>query len=464
MWAVLLDEFDVERFPVDRVAFEMVNEPGNWYGRHVRDRTADLLTGFVELIAGMQPERVLILPTEMGHPRCAPAESQNDQFVQSWEGLMRRWPGSSAQSLERFAALDHPVIGTFHFCATPHGRTGKPLPACSQTRSSDAPSELSLRGTDDPPRFTHQGNVLEHWDVASGAARVALIFDGVRAAVPSTLPFYVGEFGLDVSSLHRKSDGAAWLRTVRAFAHERGFAYALWTYYTSPQGVVNASHALGRLRQWDCSELVAAAFNFTVHNRAACGTLRPFAANLTRATEDGPQNYSTYSYDEVVGDGQWVRRNRRRGSYGDREWCDDGRPNYAPAPTTFEQLELPPCAPAPPPFVIPPPPSQLPTRSWPPPFQPPPPVTPRPSARDGPPATTAQSAVGLASAFGLLAACLLCARRRCRRGQPRLRRAWMPMLDRRHSLGRRRHRHVKVMTGESPDGVAAIPVALSVER
>ena len=40
-WRVMLAEFDVRRFPVDAVAFEAVNEPGNFNTWGVANRAAE---------------------------------------------------------------------------------------------------------------------------------------------------------------------------------------------------------------------------------------------------------------------------------------------------------------------------------------------------------------------------------------------------------------------------------------
>lgn len=117
------------------------------------------------------------------------------------------------------------------------------------------------------------------------------------------MPFYLGEFGLDVSgSDHHSgdrshSDGAEWLRTVRIFAQEHGFAFALWTYFLSPKAVVTSRGWWGRMREWDCSELVGAVFNFSVIDRSSCGGLAPFSAG---AGADWYDSYS-YSYNEREG-------------------------------------------------------------------------------------------------------------------------------------------------------------------
>lgn len=227
---------------------------GNWNTWRVHDRVADLLVDWARLVGHTQPGRVVVLPTEIGFLRCGP-DGPESRFMQSWESLLSGHAGNGAASLRRFIDdVRIPVIGTFHFY--------------------------------DPRTFTHaRGTALRAWDVRRGAARIEAIFSLVRAAVPS-VPFYVGEFGLDVDGSQDQSsggnrssdsDGAAWLRAVRTFADERGFAYALWTYYLSKQGVVSARDARDRLREWDCSALVGAVFNFSSVGRvSACGGLMPF--------------------------------------------------------------------------------------------------------------------------------------------------------------------------------------------
>ena len=172
------------------------------------------------------------------------------------------------------------------------------------------------------------------WEASAGAARVAAIFDAVRDAL-TTLPVYVGEFGLDV---HRSfesgtTDEIGWLRcaslfspfpvfsfhpshpapsrpfpltrptlsppssrsTVRRFAQERSFAFALWTYYTSAQGIVTERDSWARLQEWDCSPLAAAVFNFSrrADGSTSCGGLLPFSSGVD-TTENG--YYDGYGY------------------------------------------------------------------------------------------------------------------------------------------------------------------------
>ena len=195
-WRVMVAEFDKSSFPIDAVAFEAVNEPGNFNTWGVANRAADLMVGFALLVAEAQPGRVLVLPAEMGIPRCT-LGGPEESFVQSWESILRKTPGNGADSLNRFSLLSLPVVGTFHFY--------------------------------DPRRFTHQPRFYSgqasgghvRWDVARDGGRVRMIFDAVRAAVPH-LPFYIGEFGLDLDGIAPGSQaGADWPRSVREPAGAR---------------------------------------------------------------------------------------------------------------------------------------------------------------------------------------------------------------------------------------------------
>lgn len=340
-WRALLVEFDATRFPTDRVAFEMVNEPGNWQTWHVENRVGDLQMEFVQLVSAAQPDRVVIVPAEMGYLRCGPV-GPSRHFIQSWETIISRRIGNGADALRRFELLSLPVIGTFHFY--------------------------------DPRKFTHQQPLEdERWSVQRDSERIRVIFEAIRLALPA-LPFYVGEFGLHVDIAH-PADAVEWLRTVRTFAQERGFAFALWTYFTSMQGVTESQSALGRMRDWDCSELVAAVYNFTIDDRSACGGLLPFSGH------EVPDPYSNSS------EGNDEPSRRQTQDHYVRSGCNDFRPIDAPEPITFREPQFPPCAPAPPPFTSLPP--QLQSPKWPPcspSFPPqPPPVPPAPQAPPTPP-------------------------------------------------------------------------------
>ena len=400
-WSAMLLEFDTDAFPIDRVAFEAVNEPGNWNSWAVADRAEDVLLGFANAVHAAQPGRVLILPGEMGFPRCD-VDGPAAAFVQSWERIASRKPGNAAQSLNRFLQLPIPVIGTFHFY--------------------------------DPRRFTHQNehdNV--YWDVAEGVPRVRAIFDAVKDAVPD-IPLYVGEFGLDVSAIARPSDGARWYAAVRDLAQQRGFAWSLWTYFTSKQAVVYADNATHRLREWDCSRMVAAVFNYSLDDKdlRRCGGVLPFSTHIDEAGAAAPMavagggngsgqpvghradgrvdgastaysytygeesSYESYSYDLGFFDndgyytiqdlGGGMRQRTRRRANAVNEICADGRPWFAPPPQNWTpgtpptEKPLPPCSPAPPPFRVPMPwpPSTPPSRRAPLPLSPTPP-TPSPS-------------------------------------------------------------------------------------
>ena len=308
-WGVMAAEFDAVAFPPDRVAFEMANEPGNWNTWHVDNRAMDFLPNFVRQIGRAQPNRVLILPAgEMGYPRCGP-DGPAAHFVQSWQAAV----GDGAIAFARYAHASHAhTIATFHYY--------------------------------DPRWFTNQPESEERsWSLASGRPTITQHFDTVRAAIPAGVPIYVGEFGLNVPYTPPQ-DGADWLLSVRAEAEARGMAWALWTYYMSDEGVVSGTTGWERLRDWDCSPLVAAVFNFTSPSddpgREECGGLQPFS------------DYSVHPDPHEDGGGGRRSRGRRTQS------CGDHRPGDVPEPTIFlpSPLPFPPCSPAPPPFRESPPP------------------------------------------------------------------------------------------------------------
>ena len=204
-WGAMLREFNTTDFPVDRVAFEMANEPGNWNRWSVENRAMDLLPGFAAQVSAAQPERVLVLPAgEMGWPRCGP-DGPAAHFVQSW-----------------LAAIDD---GALAF----------------RTRFANAPNAIATFHYYDPRYFTNQpqGSARE-WDLPTGRASVASNFDTLRRAFPSNVPLYLGEFGLNVQYVPPQS-GADWLFAVRAEAEAHGMPWSLWTYYTSDEGVVTSA-------------------------------------------------------------------------------------------------------------------------------------------------------------------------------------------------------------------------------
>ena len=125
-WSVMLDEFDTTAFPIDRVAFEMVNEPGNWNTWTVGGRYTDLLGPFLDLVGDRQPGRVTIVPGgEMGKERCPTGWG----FTQSLVGLL-----SSAHVTRQLALLSYPTIISFHYYEPRHFTNQKPSSPWGATR------------------------------------------------------------------------------------------------------------------------------------------------------------------------------------------------------------------------------------------------------------------------------------------------------------------------------------------
>lgn len=230
VWLAMLAEFNSSAWPTERVVFELVNEPGNYNNHTVsasRGRFVDLLPAVLQLIRREQPSRVLIIGGEMGYRADAP---RRGEFINSGPALILDAPAIAA------ARRYHPhLIGTFHFYR-PRAFTNQGFP------------EVSV------PQPRWEGT-------AADVADLATQFDDVHAAAAAngSLPVYLGEFGVNVDFVPYAPDAAAWMRTVRQLAESRGFGWALWTYYLSPKALTTEGSAAMRLRQWDCSQVRAAA-------------------------------------------------------------------------------------------------------------------------------------------------------------------------------------------------------------
>lgn len=264
MWEVLLECFSTNDFPVDRVAFEIVNEPGSWHLRRVqRDFFSTVLRPITAQIHAAQPTRIVVVPGEMGH-RCDITD-----WASSSEGLLM-----DAHLVNELASRQHPspLLATFHYY--------EPRNFTNQL----------------PPERLEWGTPVEH-DLPRERFRV------IRAALD--IPTYLGELGLNLQYVDPAS-ASAWLREVSSAAAAAGIPYSLWTYFLTDEAVVSATGAMGRLREWECSEPCAAAFNFSVS---------PSCSH---------------------------RRARRRAAASDdvHMICGDGRPFEAPAPTLHLQPDL----------------------------------------------------------------------------------------------------------------------------
>lgn len=272
VWMAMLAEFSTAEWPAERVVFELVNEPGNFQNHSVSGgRFVEMLPALLRLISSAQPSRVMIVGGEMG----SRADFEGGRkFVNSGPALVLDAPTIAA------LAARHHLVGTFHFYR-PRAFTNQGMP--------DVHSMAQ-------PRW--QGTATEVDDLAQH-------FAAVRSALNAT-PVYLGEFGINVEAVPERSDGVAWLRTVRSLAERSGFAWALWTYSLSPKGVTAADSASERLRQWDCSDFVQALFE----RRASCRRGRALDANTSERFR------------------QAVRR-RERDRDGLRGGCNDRRPEYA---------------------------------------------------------------------------------------------------------------------------------------
>ena len=317
-WGAVLLEFDEVAFPPASVAFEMANEPGNAWGRHrVRGRLSSMYRGWVEQVRRAQPDRVLLLPGELG-VRCDGLGAGHS--LSSSAAL-----AADAAQLSSLAQADGRIAVTFHYY--------------------------------EPRAFTTQGDTASvRWHAASQAAAVAADMASLRQAIGPATPVYLGEFGLAAASIAQEEEAAAWLRAVREAAEAAHMAWALWTYFTSRQGLVEGHSAQERMQAFDCSTLLSAVYTADggVHRGAHCSHVRR-QLQLTEAAASS-----------TTPDGSWQvwqptlppATHRRRASPSE---CNDHRPAFAPQATVDVDLgdlcaavpppappSAPPAAPAPP--------------------------------------------------------------------------------------------------------------------
>ena len=228
VWAAVLHEFDARRFPTDKVAFEMVNEPAMLPG-HARvggDFVAMART-WVRQVRAAQPDRVILLTGVQGKRGGGPSLS-------SGEGLLAELRGGLIKPFDHMysPAFDlHPAVITFHYYE-PHTFITQSIHA--HVRWGGLLGSMSAQRA----IYTH--------------------FAAINAS-SSQLPVYLGEFGVPIDGRVEEADGVAWLATVRRAAEAFGFGYALWTYVSSIQGVTAGDTACARLGKWDNSSFVAAA-------------------------------------------------------------------------------------------------------------------------------------------------------------------------------------------------------------
>jgi len=293
-WGAVLLEFDEVAFPPASVAFEMANEPGNAWGRHrVRGRLSSLYRGWVEQVRRAQPSRVLVLPGELGF-RCDGLGGGHS--LSSSAALL-----ADAAQLSSLARADGRIAVTFHYY--------------------------------EPRAFTTQGDAASvRWHAASQAAAVAADMTAVRQAVGPATPVYLGEFGLAAASIAREEEAAAWLRTVREAAEAAHMAWALWTYFTSRQGLVEGQSAEERMQAFDCSALLSAVY--TAGGGARCSQARRQLQRPEAAASSTAPHGSWQVRQPTLPP---VATRRRRASPSE---CDDHRPAFAPRATVTLTLIL----------------------------------------------------------------------------------------------------------------------------
>ena len=319
-WGAVLLEFDEVAFPPASVAFEMANEPGNAWGRHrVRGRLSSMYRGWVEQVRRAQPSRVLILPGELG-VRCDGLGGGHS--LSSSAAL-----AADAAQLSSLAQADGLIAVTFHYY--------------------------------EPRAFTTQSDAASvRWHAASQAAAVAADMASLRQAIGPTTPVYLGEFGLAAASIAQEEEAAAWLRAVREAAEAAHMAWALWTYFTSRQGLVEGHSAEERMQAFDCSALLSAVYTTDdgVYRGAHCSHARRQLQLSEAAASSSTLNGSWQVRQPAV---LPPAAHRRRASPSE---CNDHRPAFAPQATVDVDLgdlcaAVPPPSPPPVPPTVPAPPA-----------------------------------------------------------------------------------------------------------
>jgi hypothetical protein len=172
-------------YPLDRVVFEIMNEPNN----------GDNITN--------------IITTGLAAIRTVPGNEQR-QVIVSGEGFSTRQALINAFNDDEIPTDDPNLIGTFHYY--------------------------------DPRPFTKQGDPSGpltniNWGSSADIGDVDAAFDEVVAANSAwatrnstePLPIYMGEFGVDNFAL--EADRKRWLARIRMAAENHGFAAAHWNMY-----------------------------------------------------------------------------------------------------------------------------------------------------------------------------------------------------------------------------------------
>lgn len=234
VWSAVLREFTMEQFPIDRVAFEMVNEPANWTHARVAGKDwAAIVNDWVCQVRREQPDRMLVITGVQGMRR------GQGPSVSSREGLLMDLRAGHLVS----PACNSRCMVTFHYYE-PRWFTTQSWP-------------------------THNGSTPTMMDWSDSPANLDLLaghFSSVVNATPPGVGVYLGEFGLATSRVN-VSQGNRWLAAVQQAALRAGLVgYSVWTYYGTQNGLVpeaEGSTTSQRLCSWDQSPFVSAALGLT---------------------------------------------------------------------------------------------------------------------------------------------------------------------------------------------------------
>ena len=233
LWRVLLETFSSEEFPCDRVAFELVNEPGNSKQASLEPETwYDMLPALVSAIRREQPSRILLVGPAQGF-----VAVKRGEYISAWTAA-----SLGAARLVNITNHFGGIINTFHYY----------WPREFTNFGRNKAGSLSLRtdgSATDSSRWGSDSEVLE----------MGRSFDILHRAYQGA-SLYVGEFGVNVDLCDRQS-ALVWLQALRTAVLRRGFAAAVWTYLDSgSKALTNATAPNQRLCQWFGSEHVDVIF------------------------------------------------------------------------------------------------------------------------------------------------------------------------------------------------------------
>jgi len=202
LWQQIASTFAT--YPIDKVAFELINEPRN-YNLNLQAMIMSCLSR-IRAISGNQ-QRIVIV---------------------SGKGFSTRSALINAFNSNIFPANDNYLIGTFHYY--------DPKTFTKQGHFNNGVVNWADNGDNDP-----------EWNETITKFQEVKTADSSWAIAHNTdpLPIYNGEFGVDNAAPH--ADRVRWLSWVRIISEQMGFSNTIWNLYN------NSSSAKG-IGPWTTTE------------------------------------------------------------------------------------------------------------------------------------------------------------------------------------------------------------------